>query len=210
MHLRRFILPLTQRIHIQSALRVTPIATAHSTRWTASRFAHQMSTSVDPSTDEAAPVAAATATDTAAAAASDLWNPTQYLLFDEARARPGHDLLQRVVTTLAHWRLPAPLRVFDLGCGPGKQVALLARAFPDAKVIGVDSSANMIEAAQAATDKLADADLSARVQFQQHTFEGFTESVRCTGECIGTEIDWLHLFAHSQFVFVLGSSCHRP
>jgi len=132
-----------------------------------------MSTSVDPSADAAAPVASAS--ETASSAATDLWDPTQYLLFDEARARPGHDLLQRVVTTLSHWRLPAPQRVFDLGCGPGKQVALLARAFPEAKVIGVDSSANMIAAAQAATDKLADADLSARVQFQQHTFEGFTE-----------------------------------
>ena len=190
MHLRRCILILTRRVAIPSASPAISIVTAHSTRWTPSRFARQMSASADLSADAAAPVAAAIETVAAAAtaAATDLWDPTQYLLFDEARARPGHDLLQRVQTTMAHWRLPAPQRVFDLGCGPGKQVAMLARTFPEAKVTGVDSSANMIAAAQAATDKLADAELSARVQFQQHTFEGFTESVSDADECNGTPI----------------------
>jgi trans-aconitate 2-methyltransferase len=106
----------------------------------------------------------------------DLWNPEQYLLFDEARARPGVDLLQRAVATLNHMRLPQPARVADLGCGPGKQVALLAKQFPQANIVGIDSSENMVAAARAATDKLGDAQLSARVNFKQATFETFEDS----------------------------------
>ena len=106
----------------------------------------------------------------------DLWDPAQYLLFDEMRARPAADLLARTVQTFATWRLPAPKRVFDLGCGPGKQVLLLARAFPEATVVGTDSSANMIQTAQESVKKM-EPSVADRVQFQQATFEGFTESV---------------------------------
>jgi len=107
-------------------------------------------------------------------ASGDFWNPAQYLLYDEARARPGTDLLQRTQDTLKTFRLPVPERVADLGCGPGKQVLLLARAFPSSKVLGVDSSANMIAAARANTDKLGEQALSERVSFAQASFEEFT------------------------------------
>jgi trans-aconitate 2-methyltransferase len=92
-----------------------------------------------------------------------------------------------VQETLKQFRLPAPRRVVDLGCGPGKQVALLARAFPDADtVVGVDSSANMLAVARTNIDKLSAADtdadaaggkkkkLSERVSFVQASFEDFT------------------------------------
>ena len=42
-----------------------------------------------------------------------------------------------------------PGLVVDLGCGPGELTAALAERWPGAEVIGVDSSPEMIEAAQA-------------------------------------------------------------
>jgi trans-aconitate 2-methyltransferase len=70
------------------------------------------------------------------------WDPQAYLAFDDHRARPFHDLLQRVPAR-------APRRVVDLGCGPGNLTALLVARWPDAEVDAVDSSAEMVAAARA-------------------------------------------------------------
>ena len=76
------------------------------------------------------------------------WNPTQYLKFAGSRTRAAADLLARVT-------LDAPATVVDLGCGPGNSTALLAARWPKAKVTGVDSSPEMLAAAQAAMPELA-------------------------------------------------------
>jgi trans-aconitate 2-methyltransferase len=69
------------------------------------------------------------------------WNPTQYLRFEAERTRPAADLLARVG--------PGPIRhAVDLGCGPGNSTELLARRFPDADVLGLDSSPAMVEEAR--------------------------------------------------------------
>jgi trans-aconitate 2-methyltransferase len=52
------------------------------------------------------------------------------------------DLLQRVP-------LERPGHVVDLGCGAGNVTAILRRAWPDARVTGVDASEAMLERAQA-------------------------------------------------------------
>ncbi|MFM2129438.1 MAG: High confidence in function and specificity [Pseudomonadota bacterium] len=65
------------------------------------------------------------------------WNPAQYLKFAGPRLRPAVDLLARVP-------IEAPTTVYDLGCGAGQTVALLAARFPGAQVMGVDSSAEML------------------------------------------------------------------
>ena len=39
-------------------------------------------------------------------------------------------------------------RAIDLGCGPGNSTQLLLERFPDARVTGLDSSEDMIEAAR--------------------------------------------------------------
>ena len=44
-------------------------------------------------------------------------------------------------------REPTPDYVADLGCGPGNLTAVLARRWPEAEVVGVDNSAEMITAA---------------------------------------------------------------
>jgi trans-aconitate 2-methyltransferase len=73
-----------------------------------------------------------------------MWDPQQYLAFGDERSRPFFDLVGRVGAA-------SPQRVVDLGCGPGQLTAALARRWPGADVVGVDSSAEMVEAAARAT-----------------------------------------------------------
>jgi trans-aconitate 2-methyltransferase len=72
-----------------------------------------------------------------------MWDAAQYLRFGGERARPFFDLVAQVGAT-------SPGYVADLGCGPGNLTAALAQRWPDATVIGVDNSPEMIAAAQAA------------------------------------------------------------
>lgn len=70
------------------------------------------------------------------------WDPDQYLRYGDERGRPFSDLIARV----GH---PHPKRVVDLGCGPGTTTAQLLDRWPDAHILGVDSSEDMISHAQA-------------------------------------------------------------
>jgi trans-aconitate 2-methyltransferase len=70
------------------------------------------------------------------------WQPERYLAFADQRTRPARDLLARVP-------LANPARVADLGCGPGNSTALLAQRWPEAAIIGVDSSPEMLAQARA-------------------------------------------------------------
>ena len=72
-----------------------------------------------------------------------MWDPAQYLHFADERSRPFYDLAARIGAT-------SPGYVVDLGCGPGQLTASLAARWPQAKVQGIDSSAEMIRAAQQA------------------------------------------------------------
>lgn len=77
------------------------------------------------------------------------WDPEQYNRFAEERARPFHELVGRIRTT-------SPVAVVDLGCGPGTLTATLATRYPDAAVLGIDSSPEMLaRAAPLATPQLS-------------------------------------------------------
>ncbi|MBC7276273.1 methyltransferase domain-containing protein [Nocardioides sp.] len=73
------------------------------------------------------------------------WDPERYLTYSEERARPFVDLLRRVGAD-------RPKTVVDLGCGPGNLTALAAERWPDARVVGLDSSSAMIDKARASVD----------------------------------------------------------
>lgn len=65
------------------------------------------------------------------------WDPQLYLRFGDERSRGQIDLLSRV-------RAENPRDVVDLGCGPGNSTAVLAARWPEANLLGVDSSPEMI------------------------------------------------------------------
>ena len=69
------------------------------------------------------------------------WSSSQYLLFENQRNQPAIDLIKRISGF-------APDTVADLGCGPGNSTGLLKKAFPQARIIGVDNSENMIKRAR--------------------------------------------------------------
>jgi trans-aconitate 2-methyltransferase len=69
------------------------------------------------------------------------WSAGQYLIFGEERTRPCRDLANAIGGE-------PPKRVIDLGCGPGNSTAVLAARWPDAEIVGLDNSDQMLAAAR--------------------------------------------------------------
>ncbi|GAB3983151.1 trans-aconitate 2-methyltransferase [Plantactinospora veratri] len=69
-----------------------------------------------------------------------MWDPASYLRYADERSRPFYDLLARVAAQ-------RPRTVVDLGCGPGNLTATLAARWPAARIVGLDSSTEMIATA---------------------------------------------------------------
>lgn len=65
------------------------------------------------------------------------WDPAKYGAFADHRLRPGLELLDRVP-------LADPALIYDLGCGPGEITRIIANRWPNAAVIGVDNSPEML------------------------------------------------------------------
>jgi len=72
------------------------------------------------------------------------WDPSTYLRYSGERGRPFVELLARV-------RAERPRSVVDLGCGTGNLTALLGQRWPGAHVVGLDSSEEMVAAADRAS-----------------------------------------------------------
>ena len=75
------------------------------------------------------------------------WSPDQYLKFADERTRPARDLLAQVPMQEAKI-------IYDLGCGPGNSTELLVKAYPEAKIIGIDNSPEMLKRARASLPTL--------------------------------------------------------
>ena len=69
------------------------------------------------------------------------WDADHYLRFADERTRPAAELADRI-------QIATPKTVVDLGCGPGNSAQVLRSRWPDATVIGLDSSPEMIESAR--------------------------------------------------------------
>jgi trans-aconitate 2-methyltransferase len=69
------------------------------------------------------------------------WSAGQYAAFEDERTRPVRDLLAAVANTYTG-------EAIDLGCGPGNSTAVLSAKLPGARISGIDSSPDMIEAAR--------------------------------------------------------------
>ena len=103
------------------------------------------------------------------------WSPEQYLKFADERTRAARDLLAQVPGVDAKL-------IYDLGCGPGNSTELLVEAFPTARVVGLDSSPEMLTKAR--------------------TILSQTEFLRAdlTGWVAPTEVDILYSNATFQWV----------
>ena len=80
---------------------------------------------------------------------NDIWNSEDYSQFTHARTRPVHDLLTAISPSIE------PKCIYDLGCGTGNSSILIQQRWPTAKVIGIDSSENMLAAATKQYPQLA-------------------------------------------------------
>lgn len=69
------------------------------------------------------------------------WNAAHYLKFGDERTRAAADLVARI-------QLNAPATIADLGCGPGNSTRLLRERWPNADIVGVDSSDDMLGTAR--------------------------------------------------------------
>jgi len=88
-----------------------------------------------------------------------MWDPTRYRQFGAERSRPFYELISRIGAA-------EPTYVVDLGCGPGELTADLSSRWPSADVIGIDSSAEMIDAAESVRAGLP-ADSRQRLRFER-------------------------------------------
>lgn len=69
------------------------------------------------------------------------WSAAQYVKFEEERTRPVWDLVARIPT-------PRARRAADIGCGPGNSTEVLRERYPEAEIVGIDSSPDMVAAAR--------------------------------------------------------------
>lgn len=68
------------------------------------------------------------------------WDPSTYLEMIRSEV-PGYDALQEAAIAAVPF---PPARVLDLGTGPGETSRRLLEAYPDAQVMGLDSSPEML------------------------------------------------------------------
>lgn len=69
------------------------------------------------------------------------WNPDIYDQFKKERSAPYFDLIKLI-------EIESDMSVIDLGCGTGELTSGLLDFIPNSKIIGIDSSAEMLQKAE--------------------------------------------------------------
>jgi trans-aconitate 2-methyltransferase len=69
------------------------------------------------------------------------WNPNSYLKFRDERTQPSIDLVSRI-------EIVNPGSIIDIGCGPGNSTQVLLKRWPNADIVGLDNSQEMIAKAK--------------------------------------------------------------
>lgn len=68
------------------------------------------------------------------------WDSNRYTKFEKERTQPSVDLIHRISIH--------PECILDIGCGPGNSTNRLYEHFPNASILGIDSSDNMLTKAK--------------------------------------------------------------
>lgn len=102
------------------------------------------------------------------------WEPDRYEQFKEERFAPFNDLVSLI-------NVRPGLRVIDLGCGTGELTARLSDLLLDSDVLGIDSSAEMLERAR------------------EHTRPGLRFEI---GRVEGLRGEWDIVFSHAVIQWV--------
>lgn len=94
------------------------------------------------------------------------WDSRQYLKFITQRTQPAVDLVNRI-------SINDPGRIIDIGCGPGNSTQVLSDRFPNAYILGVDKSEDMIRIAKSKYPHLdfKICDVSADLSRLDHDFD---------------------------------------
>ncbi len=120
-----------------------------------------------------------------------MWDPGQYERFADERSRPFHELLARVPAT-------APAYIVDLGCGTGELTATLTARWPEATVLGVDSSERMLTEAAARA-------VPGRLGFRREPIEEWTPAAPVDVLVSNAALQWVpgHADLFGRFVGAL-------
>lgn len=106
------------------------------------------------------------------------WDPAKYVQFGDYRNRPFFDLTARI-------HADRPKHVVDLGCGPGNLTATLADRWPGARVLGLDSSADMLAKASALAEE------KPSLRFEQAGIEGWMPSPETDVVVSNAALQWV-------------------
>jgi trans-aconitate 2-methyltransferase len=110
---------------------------------------------------------------------SHTWDPNTYSKFLDLRTRPARDLLAAIPESLN------PTLIYDLGCGPGNSTIILKNRWPEAQVVGTDSSIDMLETARKTYPE---------IEFLENNIENFEPNTK------NQKIDLLFANASLQWV----------